>query len=196
VSDQLNEPTEPTQLQIYARRIEVLEAAVRQVVKRSPFKASPTGVTVELTFDTIKLLQAALKGSAPETPAEAAARKEWRDSLASETFAKPDEPCRIHEYDGAFKCLTHQKVWGAIPNAGTPCAGWAAPETKEEAAARVLSDPRFAKEHMETAVNPADHPPGWLWNCADCGEANISAVRHQCPKCGGSKGAASTSNRR
>lgn len=38
-----------------------LKEAVEAVVKRSPFIATQTGIQVELTFDTIKLLQNALK---------------------------------------------------------------------------------------------------------------------------------------
>lgn len=32
--------------------------------------------------------------------------------------------CRIYEYDGAFKCLTHDLAWGAIDQPDTPCPGW------------------------------------------------------------------------
>lgn len=45
-------------------RIDELELAVYHVMKRTPFKASATGITAEISFDTIKLLQAAL----PEKP--------------------------------------------------------------------------------------------------------------------------------
>lgn len=32
-------------------------------------------------------------------------------------------PCKVYEYDGAFKCVTHDRVWGAITNADEPCPG-------------------------------------------------------------------------
>ena len=37
---------------------------------------------------------------------------------------KVETECRIYEYDGAFKCYTHDKRWGAITNPDQPCAGW------------------------------------------------------------------------
>ena len=36
-------------------------------------------------------------------------------------------PCKIMEYDGAFKCATHGKQWGAITPVDEPCAGWVKP---------------------------------------------------------------------
>ena len=36
-------------------------------------------------------------------------------------------PCKIMEYDGAYKCATHGKQWGAISPADEPCAGWVKP---------------------------------------------------------------------
>jgi hypothetical protein len=41
-------------------RIECLEEALYEVVKRTPFKASATGITAEISFATIKQCQAAL----------------------------------------------------------------------------------------------------------------------------------------
>lgn len=29
--------------------------------------------------------------------------------------------CRIYEYDGAYKCYTHNRVWGAVTNPDEPC---------------------------------------------------------------------------
>jgi hypothetical protein len=34
------------------------------------------------------------------------------------------EPCRIYEYDGAFKCCAHNRSWGAITSPQTPCPGF------------------------------------------------------------------------
>lgn len=34
------------------------------------------------------------------------------------------EVCHVVEYDGAFKCLTHRKMWGAVSKPDTPCEGW------------------------------------------------------------------------
>lgn len=48
---------------------------------------------------------------------------QWRELLVPSKAAAV-EPCRIHEYDGAFKCMTHQKTWGAITNGGAPCEGF------------------------------------------------------------------------
>lgn len=42
-------------------RVTVLHKAVFTVVKRTPFVASATGITLEMPFATIKLLQEALK---------------------------------------------------------------------------------------------------------------------------------------
>lgn len=68
----------------------------------------------------------------------------------------PAAPCRIHEYDGAYKCFTHQKTWGAITNPGTPCAGWSAPETACNGVPRHVGDD--------------------LWKCPKCGStAKIGA---------------------
>jgi hypothetical protein len=36
-------------------------------------------------------------------------------------------PCKIMEYDGAYKCVTHIKVWGAVPQPDEPCKGWVQP---------------------------------------------------------------------
>jgi hypothetical protein len=37
------------------------------------------------------------------------------------------EPCRIMEYDGAWKCYTHNRQWGAISPVTGPCDGWTTP---------------------------------------------------------------------
>jgi len=37
-------------------------------------------------------------------------------------------PCRIHEYDGAYRCYAHNRSWGAIPKPDEPCFGWIKPE--------------------------------------------------------------------
>ena len=37
------------------------------------------------------------------------------------------KPCQITEYDGAYKCATHGKQWGAITSPDEPCAGWVKP---------------------------------------------------------------------
>jgi hypothetical protein len=31
--------------------------------------------------------------------------------------------CRISEYDGAFRCWTHNRMWGAVPEPDEPCKG-------------------------------------------------------------------------
>jgi len=36
--------------------------------------------------------------------------------------------CRIFEYDGAFKCLTHKRLWGAVIAPQQPCVGWFPPK--------------------------------------------------------------------
>jgi hypothetical protein len=48
-------------LALQASRGTLLYEAVEQVVKRTPFVASATGITLEMPFATIKQLQAALK---------------------------------------------------------------------------------------------------------------------------------------
>lgn len=42
-----------------------------------------------------------------------------------------DESCRIQEYDGAFRCWTHDRTWGATTDPDEPCAGWT-PEENDE----------------------------------------------------------------
>lgn len=49
------------ELEKVLRERDHLKEVIRQVVKKSPFIATSTGVQVELSFDTIKLLQDALK---------------------------------------------------------------------------------------------------------------------------------------
>ena len=42
--------------------------------------------------------------------------------VAASPDAGPTAPCNITEYDGAFKCWTHNKAWGAITDADpNPC---------------------------------------------------------------------------
>jgi hypothetical protein len=31
------------------------------------------------------------------------------------------EPCRIYEYDGAYRCTTHDRLWGAVKDPDEPC---------------------------------------------------------------------------
>jgi hypothetical protein len=31
------------------------------------------------------------------------------------------ETCRIHEYDGAYRCTTHNRLWGAVKDPDEPC---------------------------------------------------------------------------
>lgn len=38
-------------------------------------------------------------------------------------------PCKIAEYDGAYKCYAHNKQWGAIIDPDEPCSGWQSGET-------------------------------------------------------------------
>jgi len=40
------------------------------------------------------------------------------------TSAPDGKLCRIHEYDGAYRCYTHNKMWGATTNPNHPCDGW------------------------------------------------------------------------
>lgn len=44
-------------------------------------------------------------------------------------FKREKTPCRIHEYDGAYRCYAHNRSWGAIPKPDEPCFGWK-PEEK------------------------------------------------------------------
>jgi hypothetical protein len=34
--------------------------------------------------------------------------------------------CSITEYDGAYRCTTHSRTWGAVTNPDQPCEGWSA----------------------------------------------------------------------
>lgn len=34
-----------------------------------------------------------------------------------------ENQCHIMEYDGAYKCSTHDRTWGAVPEPDEPCAG-------------------------------------------------------------------------
>ena len=53
------------QLAFKASRTTILHDAVEQVVRRTPFVASATGITLEMPFATIKQLQNALKELTP-----------------------------------------------------------------------------------------------------------------------------------
>lgn len=35
--------------------------------------------------------------------------------------------CNIHEHDGAFKCFSHRRKWGAVLRPDDPCKGWVKP---------------------------------------------------------------------
>ena len=34
---------------------------------------------------------------------------------------RDDVPCNVFEYDGSFKCITHNRTWGAISNPTGEC---------------------------------------------------------------------------
>jgi hypothetical protein len=36
-------------------------------------------------------------------------------------------PCNIWYMDGAWKCSTHNRLWGAVTNPDEPCDGWEEP---------------------------------------------------------------------
>ena len=55
-------------------------------------------------------------------PSEAPRQKCDECGITKET--KVDEPCRIYEYDGMYKCYAHHKSWGATTKPDQPCAGW------------------------------------------------------------------------
>lgn len=44
---------------------------------------------------------------------------------------RPKKPCKIHEYDGAFRCTTHDRIWGAVTDPDEPCPTVPDPETIE-----------------------------------------------------------------
>lgn len=46
----------------------------------------------------------------------------WKTTL--DCWFEVKKSCRIHEHDGAFKCYTHQRMWGAVTNPDEPCEGW------------------------------------------------------------------------
>jgi hypothetical protein len=61
---------------------------------------------------------------------------------------KLSEPCRIHEHDGAFKCFTHGRKWGAILDPDEACGSVAAggePDKRVEWATQAAV--RFALGH-------------------------------------------------
>jgi len=54
----------------------------------------------------------------------------WSDAVDDYAFVagmeaahqeRRNEPCHIYEYDGAFRCTTHDRQWGAITNPDEPC---------------------------------------------------------------------------
>jgi hypothetical protein len=57
-------------------------------------------------------------------------------STENETSDLSAGACHITEYDGAFKCWTHNRVWGAVPFPDELCAGWPTPAPYDEAALR------------------------------------------------------------
>jgi hypothetical protein len=55
------------------------------------------------------------------------AARELRTRLFSTLVERPayvETQCSIREYDGAYKCYTHNRMWGAVTNPQTPCVGW------------------------------------------------------------------------
>ncbi len=48
----------------------------------------------------------------------------WFDIVNGALVEFKSDPCRIYEHDGAFKCYTHNKMWGAVSNPDKPCEGW------------------------------------------------------------------------
>ena len=47
-----------------------------------------------------------------------------RLSAIVDRLERAERGCRIYEYDGSYKCYTHNRVWGAVSKPDTPCAGW------------------------------------------------------------------------
>lgn len=87
------------------------------------------------------------RASCTSYPDRAHAISAWNCRSALET---PPE-CRIKEYDGAFKCYTHNRAWGAVPMPETPCAGWVAPaETPPE----YVGNPCICVERLALQANP------------------------------------------
>lgn len=76
-------------------------------------------------------------------------------TINAEKAADSPAPCHIHEYDGAFKCLTHQRTWGAVGNPQEPCSGWSA----------------------EKAIPVT-------WTCPSCAMRGRSADAYVCTNCG------------
>lgn len=63
------------------------------------------------------------------------------------------QECKVVEYDGAFKCLTHKRKWGAILNPDEPCR-----PTPPQAAQSIVSTDGLG--HTTTVhINPATITP-------------------------------------
>lgn len=75
------------------------------------------------------MLDLATFAPAAMTPTEF--RAELMKRLNAALPTPPDRPagagCHITEYDGAYKCWTHDRVWGAVTHPDAPCAGWVEP---------------------------------------------------------------------
>lgn len=58
---------------------------------------------------------------------DAATKESYRQWALDQVRNSPD-PCRVFEYDGALKCVTHQRQWGALPERSItgPCPQYAA----------------------------------------------------------------------
>ena len=57
--------------------------------------------------------------------AELAAIERQADHLRRELAALEAMPCEVYDYDGALKCITHGRMWGALPERSItgPCPG-------------------------------------------------------------------------
>lgn len=63
-----------------------------------------------------------LRNQAVTAPSDAVAQGSLgRGSLPN---SLPASECRIYEYDGAYRCFTHNKMWGAVSYPSEPCEGW------------------------------------------------------------------------
>lgn len=91
------------------------------------------------------------------------------DAVIGAADQPPTTPCRIVEYDGAYKCLTHHRQWGAVTNPDAPCAG-AEERPKPDSALSSIEWPRVLRGHVVrfALTHPEEQmpEPGWTFYCA------------------------------
>jgi hypothetical protein len=93
------------------------------------------------------------------------------------------QPCRILEYDGAWKCYAHDRMWGAVVDPVEPCEGWEL--LRDTHVTRLRERAERAEAALLNVSVHAAHNPGasydlivsLLSRCGDIARAALAATR-------------------